>query len=328
MSTKKIQNRREILQLGAGLAAACIAPSLYAQSYPGKPISFIVPWPAGSTSDGVMRALVQIASQQLGQPIVVENKPGASGMLGVAALAGARPDGYTIGQIPLSVTRFSQIGTLKIDPRQDLTPIARVAGLTFGIVVRPDSPFASMKDLLAHAKANPGKLTYGSPGLGNQTHIGMEIIEQATGVRFTHIPYKGGNEATLGLLGGQVDMVADSSGWAPLVLQGKLKLLTVWGDQRLKRFPEVPTMKELGYNVQIAAPGGVAGPANLPPEVSAKLAEAFKSATLSPEFQSAVDKFDMPVMYQSPQDYRRYLEQSYAEETRLIEKLNLKEVLK
>lgn len=319
--------RRRALLLAAA-CAACAPSFAHADAYPARPITFIVPWPAGSTSDGLMRVLAQAASRQLGQSIVVDNKPGASGMLGVNAIAGARPDGYTIGQIPLSVTRFAQLGTLKIDPRKDLTPIARVAGLTFGIVVRPDSPFKTMQELLAYAKAHPSKLTYGSAGMGNQTHIGMEIIEQATSVKFTHVPYKGGNEATMGLLGGQVDMVADSSGWAPMVLQGKLRLLTVWGEQRLKRFPDVPTMQELGYSVRIAAPGGVAGPAGIPAEVSAKLADAFKAATLSPEFQAAVDKFDMPVMYQGPADYRKYLEQSYAEETLLIQRLNLREILK
>lgn len=318
---------RRSLCFGA-VTSVLVTPSVWAQGYPAKPITFIVPWPAGSTSDAIMRTLTQVASQKLGQPVVVDNRAGASGMLGVGLLARAQPDGYTIGQVPLSVTRFAQLGTLKVDPRKELTPVVRVAGLTFGIVVRQESQFKSMQELLAYAKANPGKLTYGSAGIGNQTHIGMELIEQATGAKFTHIPYKGGNEATLGLLGGQVDMVADSSGWAPMVQQGKLRLMTVWGEQRLKRFPEVPTMKELGYDIQISAPGGIAGPANMPVDVTAKLVDAFRFASQSPEFQAALDKFDMPLMYQGPADYRKTLELSYAEETRLIDKLNLRELMK
>lgn len=323
-----LPTRRRLIQLAAATATTAFSPLGWSQAWPARPITFIVPWPAGSTSDNVMRALVQIASAPLGQPIVVDNRAGASGMLGVQALANAKPDGYTIGQVPLSVTRFAQLGTLRIDPRKDLTPIARVAGLTFGIVVRPDSPYKTMAELLAFAKAHPGKLTYGSAGIGNQTHIGMEMIEAATGVQFTHIPYKGGNEATQGLLGGHVDMVADSSGWAPLVLQDKLRLLCTWGDQRLKRFPGVPTLKEMGYDVQISAPGGVGAPAGIPAEAEARLVAAFRQATLSPEFQLALDRFDMPQMYQGPADYRKTLEQSYAEETRLIDKLKLREVLK
>jgi tripartite-type tricarboxylate transporter receptor subunit TctC len=329
MSHIKSIARRNVLLAGAAAAAVSSLPLLaHAQAFPSKPVTFVVPWPAGSTSDSVMRSLVHLASQSLGQAIVVENKAGASGMLGVSAMAQAKPDGYTIGQIPLSVTRFSQVGTLKIDPRKDLTPIGLVAGLTFGIVVKPESPHKTMNELLAFGKANPGKLTYGTAGVGNQTHIGMEIIEAATGVKFTHVPYKGGNEATQGLLGGHVDMVADSSGWAPLVLQGKLRLLCVWGGKRLTRFPDVPTMKELGYDVSINAPGGVAGPAGMPADVQAKLAAAFEHAAKHPEFQAALDKFDMPLMYQAPAEYKKTLEQSYTEETALIQKLNLREVLK
>lgn len=321
--------RRQILMAAA--SAIAVTPQMVraqAQAYPSRVINFVVPWPAGSTSDVVMRELTRIASQQLGQPIAVENKAGASGMIGVGFIANAKPDGYTIGQIPLSVTRFTQLGTLKVDPLKDLSLIAQVAGLTFGIVVRPDSPFKTMKDLLAYAKANPGKLTYGSAGIGNQTHIGVEMIEMATGVKFTHVPYKGGNEATQGLLGGHVDMLSDSSGWAPLVLQGKLRLLCVWGNKRLKRFPDVPTMSELGYDIHINAPGGVAGPAGIPAEALQKLVAAFKVATQSAEFQAVLDRYDMPVMYEDPAGYRKTIEKSYAEETVLIDKLNLREILK
>lgn len=156
----------------------------------------------------------------------------------------------------------------------------------------------------------------------------MEIIQAASGTKMIHVPFKGGNEATQNLMGSHVDMVADSSGWAPLVLQGKLRLLCVWGEQRLKRFPDVPTLKELGLDVNISAPGGVAGPAGLPADVGAKLASAFQVAAANPEFQKVLDTFDMPLMYQGPADYRRTLEQSYAEETALIQKLNLRELLK
>ena len=331
MSLGPSTTRRRYLQAAAAAGLSTLAgwsvPGR-AQAYPARPINFIVPWPAGSTSDNTMRALVQSASGFLGQSIVVENRPGASGMLGVQVIAAARPDGYTIGQMPLSATRFAQIGTLKIDPRKDLTPIARIAGLTFGIVVRDDSPYRTFEALLADARAKPGKLSYGSPGVGNQTHIGMEMIGLATGATFMHVPFKGGNEATLGLLGGQVDMVADSSGWAPLVLQGKLRLLCVWGEQRLKRFPDVPTLKELGHDIQITAPGGVVGPRGLPGEVVATLAEALDRAVRSTEFQATLDRFDMPAMYQGPADYGRYIAASWDQETQLIDRLDLREVLK
>lgn len=313
-----------------GAVAAALAPQLPARAdnYPSKPIVFICPWPAGSISDTTMRALVKEAGDQLGQPIVVENRPGASGMLGVKALANARPDGYTIGQIPLSVTRFSQVGNVKIDALKDYSYIARAAGLAFGIVVRADAPYQDLPSLLAYAKAHPGKLTYGSPGIGNQTHIGMEILLKQYGVDITHLPFKGGNEATQALMGGHVDLVADSSTWATLALDGKLRVLATWGEQRLKRFPHVPTLRELGIDLVMAAPGGVGAPAGLPPAVETRLREAFRKATLSPQFASVLDRYDMAVMYQDAKDYRAFIEQSYREETQLIERLNLREIFK
>lgn len=324
--------RRTVLK---GLAGALVAPALPLSglaraeaAYPNRPINFICPWPAGSISDTTMRVLAKLASDELGQPIVVENRAGASGMLGVKSMTNAKPDGYTIGQIPLSVTRFSQLGTVKIDALKDITYIARVAGLAFGIVVRADSPFKDMKSLMAYAKANPGKLTYGSPGVGNQTHIGMESLLKSSGVSMTHVPFKGGNEATQALLGGHVDLVADSSTWAPFVESGQLRLLSTWGEQRLKRFPNVPTLKEQGFNLVMNAPGGIGAPAGLPVAVETRLREAFRKAALNPAFQAALDKYDMIVMYQDAKDYRAFIEQSYREETALIARLNLRELLK
>lgn len=325
--TSHFSARRRALVASVGMLpfAAFSQPDA---NYPNRPIIFVCPWPAGSISDTTMRVLAQQASAHLGQPIVVENRAGASGMLGVKAMTQAKPDGYTIGQIPQSITRFSQVGNVKIDALNDVTYIARAAGLAFGLVVRADSPHKDLAALLAYAKANPGKLTYGSPGIGNQTHIGMEALLQKLGIEMTHVPFKGGNEATQALLGGHVDLVADSSTWAPFVLGGRLRLLATWGEKRLKRFPNTPTLKELGYDVTMTAPGGIGAPANLPAPIATKLREAFRKAVLSGEFQSVLDKYDMAVMYQDAPDYRRSIEQSYREETVLIEKLNLREILK
>ena len=179
--TSLFSARRRALMAAAGMLpfAAFAQPDA---NYPSKPIVFVCPWPAGSISDTTMRVLAQQASTHLGQSIVIENRVGASGMLGVKAMTQARPDGYTIGQIPLSITRFSQVGNVKIDALHDVTYIARAAGLAFGIVVRADSPYKDLAALLAYAKAHPGKLSYGSPGVGNQTHIGMEALLQKLGI--------------------------------------------------------------------------------------------------------------------------------------------------
>lgn len=332
MDRSPVNTKRRQLLLGAasGLAGAALpmASALAQSDYPNRPITFLCPWPAGGTADVTMRALAKVLSDHLGQPVVFENRAGASGMIGARALASAKPDGYTIGQIPISVTRFSQLGTVTFDPLKDFTYLARASGQTFGIVVRADSPYKTLADLVAAAKAKPGKLTFASAGVAGATHVGMEEFLLAAGAQMNHIPYKGGAPALTDLMGGQVDALADSSSWAPYVEQGKLRLLATWGEQRPPRFAKAPTLKEAGYNVVVDAPNGVGAPAGLEPQVAEKLRAALKKAIMSPEFKQACDRIDAPVMYQDAEDYRKYVLSQYVHEKRLIEKLNLKEQIK
>lgn len=321
---------RRQLVLGALSATALTATSsrLSAQTWPERSITFICPWPAGGTADQSMRALCSVAARVLGQSIAVENKVGASGMIGAKALASAKPDGYTIGQIPISVTRFSQLGTLAADPRKDFTYIARTSGQTFGIAVPANSPFKTLKDFVAHAKANPGKVTYAHAGVGGATHVGMEEFASAAGIQFNHVPYKGGSEALQGVLGGHVDALADSSSWAPHVEAGKLRLLATWGELRTARFKDVPTLRELGYDVVVDAPNGIGAPKGLDLAVAAKLRDAFRQAANSPEFKAVIDKLDAPLLYLDGPDYEKYVHTVYQKETVLIDKLKLRELMK
>jgi len=299
-----------------------------AAGYPERPITFICPWPAGGTADQTMRALCAAAARELGQAIAVENKVGAAGMIGLKAMASAKPDGYTIGQIPISVTRFSQLGTVQIDPLQDLTYLARTSGQTFGIAVQSTSRFKTLQDLVKEAKANPGKITYAHAGVGGATHVGMEEFALAAGIQFNHIPFKGGAEALQGVMGGHVDVLVDSSSWAPHVESGKLRLLATWGEQRTSRFKDVPTLRDAGYNVVVDAPNGIGAPKGLDPAITARLRQAFKAAVASNEFKSACDKIDAPLLYLDGPDYERYVAQVYRKETQLIERLKLKELMK
>ena len=321
---------RRQLVLGALSATALTATSsrLSAQTWPERSITFICPWPAGGTADQSMRALCSVAARVLGQSIAVENKVGASGMIGAMALASAKPDGYTIGQIPISVTRFSQLGTLAADPRKDFTYIARTSGQTFGIAVPANSPFKTLKDFVAYAKANPGKVSYAHAGVGGATHVGMEEFASVAGIQFNHVPYKGGSEALQGVLGGQVDALADSSSWAPHVEAGKLRLLATWGELRTARFKDVPTLRELGYDVVVDAPNGIGAPKGLDPAVAAKLRDAFRQAANSPEFKAVIDKLDAPLLYLDGPDYEKYVHTVYQKETVLIDKLKLRELMK
>jgi tripartite-type tricarboxylate transporter receptor subunit TctC len=320
--------RRQFLLSTAATAfvASPLAKAL-AAGYPEKPITFVCPWPAGGTADVTMRALCVAAARQLGQTIVVENKTGASGMLGLKAMAGAKPDGYTIGQVPISVTRFSQLGSVQLDPLKDFTYIARTSGQTFGIAVLAASPCKTLKDLVAAAKATAAKVTYASAGIGGATHVGMEEFALAAGVEFNHIPFKGGSEALQALLGGHVDVLADSSSWAPHVQSGKLRLLATWGEQRTNDFKDVPTLKEAGYDVVVDAPNGIGAPKGLDPAVAARLREAFKVAVASPEFKAACAKIDAPLMYLDGPEYEKYVGAVYKKETVLIEKLKLKDLV-
>ena len=328
MQTPRIGRRQLVLGALSATALTATSSRLSAQTWPERSITFICPWPAGGTADQSMRALCSVAARVLGQSIAVENKVGASGMIGAMALASAKPDGYTIGQIPISVTRFSQLGTLAADPRKDFTYIARTSGQTFGIAVPANSPFKTLKDFVAHAKANPGKVTYAHAGVGGATHVGMEEFASVAGIQFNHVPYKGGSEALQGVLGGHVDALADSSSWAPHVEAGKLRLLATWGELRTARFKDVPTLRELGYDVVVDAPNGIGAPKGLDPAVAAKLRDAFRQAANSPEFKAVIDKLDAPLLYLDGPDYEKYVHTVYQKETALIDKLKLRELMK
>ena len=328
MQTPRIGRRQLVLGALSATALTATSSRLSAQTWPERSITFICPWPAGGTADQSMRALCSVAARVLGQSIAVENKVGASGMIGAKALASAKPDGYTIGQIPISVTRFSQLGTLAADPRKDFTYIARTSGQTFGIAVPANSPFKTLKDFVAHAKANPGKVTYAHAGVGGATNVGMEEFASVAGIQFNHVPYKGGSEALQGVLGGHVDALADSSSWAPHVEAGKLRLLATWGELRTARFKDVPTLRELGYDVVVDAPNGIGAPKGLDPAVAAKLRDAFRQAANSPEFKAVIDKLDAPLLYLDGPDYEKYVHTVYQKESVLIDKLKLRELMK
>lgn len=322
-------NRRHLIFNGVGAAAALAAPGVFAASpgYPQRPVTFVCPWPAGGTADATMRALCRAAARELGQPVVVENRTGASGMLGLRAMLGAAPDGYTIGQVPISVARFSQLGTVQVDPLKDITYIARTSGQTFGIAVRADAPRKTLKDYVDAAGAEPGRRSYGSAGVGGATHVGMEEFAHAAGIQLHHVPYRGGAPALQDLLAGQIDALADSSSWAPHVKAGTLRLLATWGERRTRDFPDAPTLKDAGYDVVVDAPNGVGAPKGLPPAVEQRLREAFRAAAASPEFAAACAQIDAPLMYLDGPDYAGYVAAVHRKETELIERLRLKELL-
>ena len=266
--------------LAAGLALAAWSGAAGAQSFPARPVTLIVPWPAGGTTDVGMRALASATEKHLGQSIVIENRPGGSGTLGPGQMAAtARPDGYTVAQIPITVFRFPFMQKTTFDPTADFTYIIGVTGYTFGVVVKDDAPWKTFPELIADAKANPGKINYGTPGTGTSLHITMEQIAKQQGIKWTHVPFKGNAEAINALLGGHIHAVADSTGWAQLVNAGRFRLLVTWGAARTKNWPTVPTLREIGIDIVSNSPFGIAGPKGMDPNVVKLLHDAFKKGT-------------------------------------------------
>lgn len=307
-------SRRRFLQLGiAGTTLAVTRARSRAADFPTKPVTLICPWPPGGSTDVMMRALAEATGKHLGQPVVIENKPGGSGTVGGATMAAtARPDGYTLAQIPISIFRLPYMMKATWDPLKDFTYVIHVSGYTFGVVVKADSPWKTWQEFLAHAKANPGKVTYATPGTGTTLHITMEQIARQQGIKWTHVPMKGGAETTPAVLGGHTTATADSTGWAPQVDAGNLRLLCTWGNQRTKRWPTVPTLKELGHGIVSNSPFGFAGPKGLDPAVVKVLHDAFRKGMDDPAYLKTLERLDMEPFYKSSEDYGKYAAELYA----------------
>jgi tripartite-type tricarboxylate transporter receptor subunit TctC len=311
--------------LAAALVLAAVAGTVQAQDFPIRPVTLIVPWPAGGATDVQMRALASATEKHLGQTIVVENRPSATGTIGPAQLAAtARPDGYTVSQIPISVFRAPFLGKTTFDPASDFTYIIHVTGYTFGVVVRNDAPWKSFQEFLADAKARPGMLTYGTSGAGGTPHIMMEMIARQLGIKWTHVPFKGVAEATNALLGGHIHADADGSGWAPYVNSGQLRLLVTWGASRSRNWPTVPTLKEIGIDIVSSSPYGIAGPKGMDARIVGILHDAFKRGLEEPSHLAAMARFDQEPHYLNSQAYRDFAIQQIAEQKRLVEEFGLK----
>ena len=318
--------RRSLLG-AAAMAAVCLAaPHAHAQvwkSFPEKPIKLVIAFPAGGPTDITMRSLADNAARVLGHPVIIENKPGAGGTLPAQQLQTAAPDGYTIAQIPLGVFRLGYTTRIHWDPVKDISYVINVTGYAFGIVVPADSPLKTWADFVAYAKDNPGKLSYGSTGTLTSPHLTTEIVAQQAGIELQHIPYKGSADLMQAVLGGHVMAAADSTGFAPQVEAGKLRVLNTWGDKRLAKFPDAPTLKELGYDIVQNSPFGIGAPKGTPPEVVKRLHDAFKKAMEDPSYVATLAKYDMQPIYMNSADYAKFAQDTVQREKAVIDKLGL-----
>lgn len=317
--------RRQLLATAAAVAAPALLPAhvLAQDKFPNRPIKLIAPWPAGGSSDGVMRAFADSASKALGVPVVVENRPGAGGTMGAAAMVGAAPDGYTLTQLPLGIYRLPHMQKMSFDPVADITHIVCLTGYTFGIACTADAPFKTLKEMVAYAKANPGKLEYGHTGTGTTPHLAIEEFSDKAGIQLNPIPFKGSAEIMQAILGGHIRVMSGTTEFAPHVQSGKLRLLATLGSKRNKAFPDVPTVKESGWDTITESPFGIGGPKGMDPAVVKVLHDAFRKTLEDPAVQATLDKFYMPSIYMSTAEYTAYAERTFKAEKATIDRLGL-----
>ncbi|HET9978333.1 MAG TPA: tripartite tricarboxylate transporter substrate binding protein [Burkholderiaceae bacterium] len=314
-------NRRELLAASAGLALPAAA---FAQDkFPSRPVTLICPWPPGGSSDAVVRAFGESASKALGVPVVVENRPGVGGTLGASAMVTAKPDGYTLTQLPLGIYRLPHMQKMPFDPVRDLTHIVCLTGYTFGIAATMDAPFKTLKEMVDWARANPGKLTYGHTGTGTTPHLAFEEFAFKAGFKTQDVPFKGSAEIMQAILGGHIPVMSGTTEFAPHVRAGKLRLLATLGRQRNKAFPDAPTVKESGWDTISESPFGIGGPKGMDPAVVRVLHDAFRKTLDDPKVLEALDRFFQPVIYMGTDEYTRYAQTTFEAERATIQRLGL-----
>ena len=306
---------RHFLSLGVAaiIAATAISGAAAQDAFPSRPIQLIVPFPPGGVADITGRPTAAIMSKILKQPIVVVNKPGAGGAVGMAQAAKAAPDGYTllmalssISVLPVADRLQGRTPSYELD---QLAPIALISADPTVLVARADGPYKTLKDLVEAAKARPGEINYGSSGVYGTLHVAMEIFAAAADIKLFHIPYQGGGPAVAALLGGQIDVLASGPAAAMGQIKGgKMRALAVWGETRLASLPEVPSMKELGYDATFFIWSGLFAPAATPAPIVDKLRQTARQTVDDPEFKEAMIKIETPIAYLDAPEFKTFLE--------------------
>jgi|JRYH01.1.fsa_nt_gb tripartite-type tricarboxylate transporter receptor subunit TctC len=315
MQAKSPSRRAMSVALAGAAAIAALAPlsgPAFAQEYPARPITLVVPFPPGGVADTVGRPVADALGRYLGQSVVVENKSGAGGGIGMAHAAKSTPDGYTLLLALSSITIIPEADKiLNRSPMyqlNQLVPIARFTADPTVLAVRADSPWKTYADFIAHAKAKPGAITFGSSGNYGTMHVPMEMLKQATGTFMVHVPYTGAGPAIVGLLGEQVDALA--TGPATVVQHvkaGKLRVLAHWGTGRLAALPDVPSLTELGAKVTFSQWAGLFAPAGTPEPVIAKLREASRKAATDEKVIRTIGAAGTPIQYLDAPEFAKFV---------------------
>ncbi len=270
-----------------------------AAAYPDRPITLLVGFAPGGSMDLSARALAAAVKRAAGIALLVENKPGGTGTVALSALLGQRPDGYTLCATPSSVLiRVPQLQQVPFRPLKSFRPLIGFSAPHLGILVRSDAPWKTLGGLVQEAAAHPGTVKYATTGVGSTTHAAVEEVAARAKARMIHVPYKGGNEALMALLGGHVDFAALTSEFIPSLKAGELRLLATMGEKRSAKFPDVPTLREAGYDFVNDAVFAVVAPRDLPGAIAVKLEQTFAAAVENREYREQLDRIDLaPVSY-------------------------------
>jgi len=295
----------------AMLALTASVPCAAQDAYPSKPITMIVPFPPGGVADLTGRPTAQAMGKVLRQSIVIENKAGAGGGIGMAQVAKAKPDGYTIMMALSSISVIPEadklLGRAPMYTLDQLAPIALISADPTILVVRAESPWKTVKDFVDDAKKRPDAITYSSSGIYGTLHVAMAMLGDAAGITLHHVPYTGAGPAITALLGGHVDALATGPGTViQHIRAGKLRALASWGDKRLEAMPDLPTLKELGYDAEFFIWSGLFAPVGTPQPVLAALRNAAKEAVADPQFKTAMAAIETPVYYLDAPQFQKF----------------------
>ena len=309
----------------SALALLGAMPQVQAQAWPGKPIRLVVPFPPGGAVDAFARIVQTRLGDQLGQPIVIENRGGAGGMIGAELVAKSAPDGYTfmVGNIAALAMNVGVYSSMPYDPARDFTPVMYTVDVNYALVVNPTVPAKTVAELVAHAKANPGKLSYGSAGAGSAPHLATELLKQRAGIDIVHVPYKGGGPMIADLIGGQIQLgIGDQANLMPQVKAGKLRVLAVGSAKRSITYPDVPTIAESGYpGFEAGAWQAIAGPAGVAPAVIARLNETLARVMAMPDIRERLIGAGLDPVGGSPEALGRHIRAELAKWTKVAKEV-------
>ncbi len=321
---KQHVSRIRIASLMAVVALVLFGGTVRAE-YPDRSITIVVGFDPGAATDITTRVLAAGAEKSLGKPFVIENRGGGGGTVALALVANAKPDGYTLAASPnVAIVDTPLMQKVPFKPLKSFTPIlGHSAAEDTGLVVKSDAPWKTFKEFIDYAKKNPGKVKYSSAGVGTGMHVAMEVIARKEGIAWVHVPYKGAAPALTAVLGGHVDACSAGIGYQPQVQSGAIRLLATHGTKRSADFPNVPTLKELGYDFYNDTVHAIQGPAGLPQDVAKKLEEVFSKAMETAEFKAAQKKLYLNPVHYVGKEYEQHLKEKWTQTEKLFKEIGI-----